>query len=223
MGEDQALYATRCGSVFREFLSPVRLGMMVVPGRPTWWRRLSLVFGVVLAASGWAAARVLNLQSIQESSSSRYVFSLEELPPLGGDAFPEPFDSQMAQIQGYGSRHPDTYAGAFLSGTEIFIGFTANAAQNLVALQEMVGSSAHLRAFKAEFSKEALQQLATRIDQDWERLQQLGIHISAVSVSEYRNRVEVSLTDISERAVAALRKAYGSGMLVFSEGTLMTA
>ncbi len=182
---------------------------------------LVLIVVLAIAVGGWAAERVLNMES-KHGSSNGHVYSLEELPRPGGDVPPEPFDSYMTQIQAYGAQYPDIYAGAFLSGTDIFVGFTASPVENLRAVQKMLGPDAKLKAFKAEFSREALMQLTTTIGRDLASWRQRGIAISAVSVNEYRNRVEVMLVKVSESAVSALREAYG-GILTFSAGTVMPA
>lgn len=156
-------------------------------------------------------------------SNPEHVYSLTELPRPGGDVPHEPFDTYMSKIQAYGSQYPDIYAGAFLAENDIFVGFTTAPEENLRALRKRVGPDAHLKVFKADYSRQTLSELMATIGREMEKWRAQGIQINAASVNEAKNRVEVMLSIVSERAVTALREAYGGNILTFSEGAITPA
>jgi len=183
---------------------------------------LALLVVVAAATGAWATERVLiDMNGPREPGVP--IYSLQELPPFGGDGGSMNVDPVLEQIHDYGVRHRDVYAGAFISGRYVVVGFTQDVEQNLRILQSVVGQTVQLRGVMAEFSFEKLKQTVENISKDMRMWQSRGIDISSVSIDEYQNRVAVTLSEASEAAMSALQDAYGREMLTFSEGTFSPA
>jgi len=178
--------------------------------------RATLIVGIIIAtsAAAWSAERIIAVPSRNRPQ----VYRLEDLPPLGGAAASQSPDRATAKIREYGRVHEDTYAGSFVSGPYIFVGFTSEASTNFAALQARLGSSVPVKVFQAQFTLATLARTVDRISQDIASWRKRGIEISAVWVDEYRNRVQVALANVSDDTMVVLKSTYGD-MLAFSEGT----
>lgn len=179
--------------------------------------RVWLAVVVAIGISAWSANKVLSMTSHNDGSSQGRVYALQDLPSLGGDAPPSQFDAVMAQIRQFGREHDAFYAGAFLSGQEIFVGFTDDVLAQTERLQRTIGPFPRLRAFQADFAYKtlvaAMEDIARNMN-DWRRR---GITISAIALDEYRNRIAITVTKTSSTALASLQKMYGD-IFIFSEG-----
>jgi hypothetical protein len=142
--------------------------------------------------------------------------SMRRLSPASSVA-----DRLVAASTAYGAEHLDVFAGLLLAGGQVWLGFTADAARHLTAVQARVERPDLLRTFVADFPERALRSLQHRISADLTSLADQGVDVAMIGVDVRRNRVEVGVRSVGGAAADTLGRRYGTAMLLVRENVVV--
>jgi hypothetical protein len=130
------------------------------------------------------------------------------LPGDSSDREPDP-------IERYGAEHSSVYAGSYLDGDVLHVGFTEDGPEHLAALAGLAREP--LRLFAASRSLAELLAIQDRIHDDDVLLQSQGIVTQTVGVDIPANGVEVAVAELTPERRAFLERRYGPGIRVIED------
>lgn len=151
------------------------------------------------------------------------IVDLKHLPPLGSSPTPPAAQAMATAIEEWGREHQDAYGGVFLAQGHVYVGFARSAANNLAAVRSRVSRPDLVRAFRADFTYQQLENIDTRMSSEFSWLESQGVRISSVGIDPYHNRIAVVLPKLDTTWVDFLRRRYGEKVLMFSEGLVVPA
>jgi len=121
----------------------------------------------------------------------------------------------VGRVDDWGKARPDIYAGLVLSGDTIYVGFTRDAAEQLVNVRRAF-AHAKIKAFTARHTFAQLRTVVDRISEELPSLRDEGIVIWSVGVDPSRNTVAVAIPEDTANTVARrLEERYGPELLTF--------
>ena len=130
------------------------------------------------------------------------------LPGNSTDREPDP-------IERYGAEHRSVYAGSYLHGGVLHVGFTEDGPEHLAALASV--TSEPLRLFAASRPLAELRAIQDRIHDEDVLLQSEGIVTQTVGVDIPANLVEVAVAELTPERRAFLEQRYGPDIRVIED------
>jgi hypothetical protein len=123
-------------------------------------------------------------------------------------------DEIREAVIGYGLRHPEDWAGAWIdhdAGGVLVAQFAGNADLHRVALQTLVRPGSPLRVDAVRWSLEDLERLAGRINPDDPWFATIPAVVTGIGPNIVDNRFELELSAADPRAEALIRGHFGLG------------
>ena len=100
-------------------------------------------------------------------------------------------------------------------GIHVVVSVTSSRARHLEALSERYRFRALLRVRRVRFTERRLRAVLDRLGDDADELQALGVDLRSTTLLIGRNRVAVSVVDLTPRDRRLLRRRYGPALRIW--------
>jgi hypothetical protein len=145
--------------------------------------------------------------------------SAEPLTPSEPGTCTDATQDALSAIELYGRDHPHEFAGTFLSGHTIYVGFTHDAERHVADIRQRLSNHVEILPFSAEQTYATLVAQRDRIAADSTDLAREGVGLASVGIDTRANRVAIVVEKLTPFVEAQLADRYGLNITVRGDGT----